>query len=221
MFISIIYVLILAYPVASSQTLTSLRRLNAYYVFIHAYFPVLPPPVSPIMADMPVDSPGGSSYSTSSKSTVPYEPTSPLSLAISAVLALVPHPHDPNPSSPEAVLLRRSTAENFARAAIERIDADSELVESATQPSQALQKPEPSITRKPLHPKTPLELEGILALLILSIYEYAQRGNLVKMRSRAGQAYVMAMDMSLHSLGSQNDEFSEARRRAWWMTVRR
>ncbi|KAK2766980.1 hypothetical protein FQN54_006297 [Arachnomyces sp. PD_36] len=192
--------------------------LNAYYVFVHAYFPILPPPISAVTADLPIDSQGEASNSTSSKSNVPYEPASPLSLAISAILALVPHPRESNPSSAEAVLLRRSTAENFARAATERIDADSELVESATQPSQALQKPEPSITRKPLHPKTPLELEGILALLLLSIYEYAQRGNLVKMRSRAGQAYVMAMDMSLHALGSQNDEFSEARRRAWWMT---
>lgn len=117
------------------------------------------------------------------------------------------------------MLLRRSTSENFARAAIEKIDADSDLVESATQPSQALQNPKPSITRKALHARTPLELEGILSLLILSIYEYAQRGNLPKMRRRAGQAYVMAMDMSLHASGAQDDEFSEARRRAWWMTV--
>jgi hypothetical protein len=199
--------------------LISRSRLNAYYVFVHSYFPVLPCPASPITADKPLDPPSETPSSATSKPDVPYEPSSPLSLAMSAVLALIPHPRELNPSSAEAVLLRRSTAENFARAAIESIDADSELVESATQPSQALQNLNPSITRQPLHPKTPLELEGILALLILSIYEYAQRGNLVKMRRRASQAYVMAMDMSLHSLGAQDDEFSEARRRAWWMTV--
>lgn len=194
-------------------------RLNAYYVFIHAYFPILPPPTSPITADRPIDYPGENSDSTSSKLDVPYKSSSPLSLAISAILALVPHPRDSNPSSAESVLLRRATAENFARAAMKSIDADSELAESATRPSQALQNPNPPVTRNPLHSRAPLELEGILALLVLSVYEYAQRGNLKKMRSRAGQAYVMAMDMSLHSLGAQDDEFSEARRRAWWMTV--
>ena len=168
-----------------------------------------------------MDHPGGRAPgSISSKSPLSYEPSSPLSLAISAILALVPHPRDVTRSSGEAVLLRRSTAEKFARAAIEQIDTDSDFVESATHPSQALQNEKPTITRQPFHPRTPLELEAILALLILCIYEYAQRGNLLKMRSRAGQAYVLAMNMSLHSLGAQDDEFSEARRRAWWMTVR-
>jgi hypothetical protein len=37
------------------------------------------------------------------------------------------------------------------------------------------------------------------------------------MRYRAGQALAIALDKSLHAeMG--NDEFSEARRRAWWMT---
>lgn len=79
----------------------------------------------------------------------------------------------------------------------------------------------PSINRTPFHPRTPVELESILALLVLCVYEYAQRGNLLKMRYRAGQALVMAMNMSLHALGEEHDEFAEARRRAWWMTVRR
>ena len=60
---------------------------------------------------------------------------------------------------------------------------------------------------------------SVLALCIMCIYEYAQRGNLIKMRSRAGQALVLAMDMSLHSQGEIEDEFSEAKRRAWWMCV--
>jgi hypothetical protein len=64
----------------------------------------------------------------------------------------------------------------------------------------------------------PEDLETLLALLILSVYEYSQRGNLLKMRYRAGQALALALDKSLHSC-MDNDEFSEARRRAWWMTV--
>lgn len=101
-----------------------------------------------------------------------------------------------------------------------RIEADGELIDSVTDPSQALNYARPTINRPPFHPQAPVELESILALLVLSIYEYAQRGNMMKMRYRAGQAWVLAMNLSLNALGPEQDEFTEAKRRAWWMTVR-
>jgi hypothetical protein len=116
-------------------------------------------------------------------------------------------------------MLRRSYAQTFAQLATTSIEADGELIDSTTHPSQALNYAQPSINREPFHPRAPVELEGILALLVLCIYEYTQRGNLMKMRYRAGQAWVIAMNLSLYALGPENDEFSEARRRAWWMTV--
>ena len=142
-----------------------------------------------------------------------------MSLAISAVLALVPHPEDTAPSDMQSVLLRRSYSHKFARLAFEAVESDSELIESSAIPSEALQNERTVPNRFPIHPHTPVELESILTLLILSIYEYTQRGNLVKMRNRAVQAHTMAMNMSLHALGPEVDVFSEARRRAWWMTV--
>ncbi|GAB1206561.1 hypothetical protein APSETT445_005251 [Aspergillus pseudonomiae] len=93
-----------------------------------------------------------------------------------------------------------------------------ELHASSTDPSQALSSERPLINRESFHPHAPVELESILALLVLSVYEYTQRGNLLKMRYRAGQALAIALDMSLHSLGEEYDEFAEGRRRAWWMT---
>ncbi|PGG99982.1 hypothetical protein AJ79_08344 [Helicocarpus griseus UAMH5409] len=192
--------------------------LNGYYIFIHQYFPIFPPVHTPITVDRPLDSPGKASNPKPTETPLSYMPTSPISLAISAILALVPHPKDPNPSSPESVLLRRSYAQFFARAASENVEADSELAESAANPSQALLDGKPIPNRPPLHPHVPVELEAILALLILSVYEYTQRGNLVKMRNRAGQAYVMAMNMSLHALPPEDNIFDEAKRRAWWMT---
>jgi hypothetical protein len=101
-----------------------------------------------------------------------------------------------------------------------RIEADGEIIDSVTDPSQALNYAQPRINRQPFHPRAPVELESILALLILSIYEYAQRGNIMKMRYRAGQAWVIAMNLSIYALGPEQDEFTEAKRRAWWMTVR-
>lgn len=148
-----------------------------------------------------------------------YIPKSPISLAISAILALVPHPKDLKPSSPESVRLRRSYAQWFSRASLESVETESEIAESGANPSQALLNEHPIPKRPSLHPHVPVELEAILALLILSVYEYAQRGNLVKMRHRAGQAFVTAMNMSLHALPPEDSIYAEARRRAWWMTV--
>lgn len=103
--------------------------------------------------------------------------------------------------------------------AADSVEADCELNSSSTDPSQGLCGERPSINREPFHHRTPVELENLLALLILSTYEYVQRGNLLKMRYRASQAFTIALDMSLHILGDDHSEFAEARRRAWWMTV--
>lgn len=73
--------------------------------------------------------------------------------------------------------------------------------------------------RRSLHSDLPVELEAVLALCLLAIYEYAQRGNIRKMRDRAGQALVYAMDMSLHCMSRSETLHAEAKKRAWWMTV--
>jgi hypothetical protein len=147
-----------------------------------------------------------------------YRPRSPLSLAISAVLALIPHPRDHEPSSGPSLIQRRAYAHSFAQLANSTIEAECDLDLSSTDPGQALSATRPFVGRERFHSQTPVDLESLLALLVLSVYEYAQRGNLLKMRYRAGQALAIALDKSLHA-EMRNDEFSEARRRAWWMTV--
>ncbi|EAS28014.3 C6 zinc finger domain-containing protein [Coccidioides immitis RS] len=191
--------------------------LNGYYTFIHDYFPVFPPPHAPQGLDSPLELPSSPDM-TSDNPPLVYHPKSPVTLAISAVLARVPHPADPDPSSSESILIRRAYSHRFARAALDSVEAESELTESCDSPAQALLNEQPIPKRLPVHPNTPVELESILALLILSVYEYTQRGNLVKMRNRAGEAYVKALNMSLHTQGREDDIFAEARRRAWWMT---
>lgn len=138
---------------------------------------------------------------------------------MAAILALIAHPLDPSPSSADSVALRREYAHIFAKGALGQADADTELDESTINPAEALQNEHPIPNRMPLHPHLPVELECLIALIILSLYEYAQRGNLNKMRQRAGQAYSIATSISLHRLGVDVDIYSEARRRAWWMTV--
>ncbi|KAJ5546311.1 hypothetical protein N7494_003896 [Penicillium frequentans] len=190
--------------------------LNAYYDFIHCYFPILPPRVAPQCRDRPLQCPLACS-DPSSEPLMMYKPQSPLSLAISAVLALIPHPNDPDSSSSASLVQRRTYANAFAQLANTAIETECDLDISSTDPGQALSTPRPSVNRERLHPQTPEDLETLLALLILSVYEYSQRGNLLKMRYRAGQALALALDKSLHDY-VEEDEFCEARRRAWWMT---
>ncbi|PYI27035.1 C6 zinc finger domain protein [Aspergillus indologenus CBS 114.80] len=197
---------------------SEIEILNAYYEFVHNYFPILPPRFAPRVPDRPLDGVGSFTESPSEEPVIPYRPQSSLSCAISAILALVPHPNDIEPSSPASVVRRRTYAQMFAQMANLSIETDCELQASTTDPALALSTDRPLIDRAPFHPQAPVELESILALLVLSVYEYTQRGNLLKMRYRAGQALSIALDMSLHSLSDDYDEFSEARRRAWWMT---
>ncbi|CAG8269507.1 unnamed protein product [Penicillium olsonii] len=190
--------------------------LNAYYDFIHNYFPILPPRASPPCRDRPLNCPVPGS--NSSEPMMIYRPRSPLSLALSAILALIPHPSDLDPTSGASILQRRAYAHSFAQLANSTIETECDLDLSSTDPGQALSSGRPLVGRQRFHPQCPVDYESLLALLVLSTYEYAQRGNLLKMRYRAGQALAIALDKSLHAQVG-NDEFSEARRRAWWMTM--
>lgn len=197
-----------------SLTLTA-GRLNAYYIYIHQYFPILPPPVQPITPDNPI-------RATSLEGCFPLTLTSPLALAMSAMLALIPfadqEPLDVSSEEP----LRRAVAHKLAQLALEGVESDSELLDCTPggHPSPVPFKGQP-IPRFPLHPTTPVMLEGLLALLLLSNYEHTQRGNMLKMTTRASQALIMAKNMGLHRLTDYDDEFAEAKRRAWWMSVGR
>jgi hypothetical protein len=167
-------------------------RLDAYYIWLHPYFPILPPAIS----SQPKDDP----HLWFPQSSEPaFESLSPAALAISAILALIPHPEETAP--------------------LESIETDSEIPNSSISPAQALLDEHACISRPAFHPCVPLDLESVIALNILSVYEYAQRGNIAKTRDRAGQALMRAMDMSLHDRGTELDFYTEARRRTWWMTV--
>ncbi|KAH0527375.1 hypothetical protein TsFJ059_002381 [Trichoderma semiorbis] len=189
--------------------------LNAYYIFIHQYFPILPPPKTCPTLDCPIQWP----LSATDK-IIPHQSFSPLSLALSAVLALIPLSQETHCTSAACVSFRKALAQKFAQAALQRIDADSEYLDfmSDRQVGSMTAVEQLSISRNPLHPQTPVELEGILALLLLSNYEHTERANLLKMTARASQALIIAKNMSLHRMGLENDTFSEAKRRAWWMT---
>jgi len=193
--------------------------LGAYYTYIHPYFPVLPPPELQQVVDNPeLGFRRAPDAIYGSRRFPDFEPSTPLSLAISASLALIPHPDDPDPTSTDSVHLRREQAQAFAQSAFESIEIESELPDSTNQPGEALSSDPNPIDRNPFHPQNPVETESIIALLLLSTYEYAQRGNIAKMRNRAGQALNAALNLGLHSKADEEGYFAEANRRVWWMT---
>ncbi|RSL76044.1 hypothetical protein CEP51_010327 [Fusarium floridanum] len=151
-------------PDISSQFIPSVRTyqddtaiLDAYYIFIHPYFPILPPPKT-IPRDQAIpryqnnmDGSGGES-----------EPSTSISLAISAMLALIPCLHDLHPTSKESVLFRRDYAQYLAQCALECIEIESEIPESSVDPAKALLQTPCCDSREPFHPEEP----SILAVFI-------------------------------------------------------
>ncbi|KAF9893326.1 hypothetical protein FE257_011758 [Aspergillus nanangensis] len=182
--------------------------INAYYTFIHPYFPLLPPPAAPQREDQFINLRVCSSYADAS--VLPYWPTSSVGLALAAILVLIPLPEDVNAISNGAFMLRRAYSGLYVRSALESLeDALGQSLHSD------MAKDLPSS----LHPGIPQQIEPILTLGLLSMYECCQGGNVAKMRVRANQALTIAMDISLHVENRHATEFLDAYRRCWWMTV--
>lgn len=155
-----------------------------------------------------------------SRTNPSFQPSSPMTLAISAHLALIPHPNDPAPDSQESIILRRNQAQVYARLAMDAVEVENEIIESIIDPGEALTtEASPVSYRTQIHPEVRLEAESTVALLLLCTYEYSQRGNIAKMRNRSGQALISAMDLSLHSKPPEDYNYAESDRRIWWMTV--
>ncbi|KAI1640083.1 hypothetical protein F4809DRAFT_592497 [Biscogniauxia mediterranea] len=198
-------------PMARTYGADDQAILNAYYIWIHPYFPILPPPDYAPTVDQPL-----CIAETQREKFI--EPSSAIGLAISAILALIPSPQDPDPLSEESIRWRRTYSQFLAKSAVETIESEDERPESSIEPPKALDDSDEEILREKFHSRVPVELESIIALDLLSVYEYAQRGNLKKMRARAGAALVAATSLFLHRRSEIDDEYSEARRRVWWMT---
>ncbi|KAJ5107393.1 Zn(II)2Cys6 transcription factor [Penicillium angulare] len=132
--------------------------LNAYYVFIHPYFPLLPPPAVPQREDKFL-SLEITSFDAN-PSALPYWPSSPVALAISALLALVPPIGKAGAFEDDSFAIRRSYANMFARSALENSENSLELScrdESAKR------------SRGTFHPLVPLGVGGEQFVILLSI----------------------------------------------------
>ncbi|OJJ38388.1 hypothetical protein ASPWEDRAFT_179945 [Aspergillus wentii DTO 134E9] len=191
--------------------------INAYYIFVHPYLPLLPPPIAPQYEDrsVPITITHQGPFQAQ-KSFLPHWPTSPLTFALSAILVLIPPPQGLGWANEATVRWRRSYAELYMSSALESVERIIDSlgpVSVGSYPSMELAQ------RNPIHSCVPVTVEPVLALVVASVYEYCQRGNITKMRTRANHAVTLAMDLGLHNLDSQASRFSDAQRRAWWVTM--
>ncbi|KAL3457649.1 Zn(II)2Cys6 transcription factor [Aspergillus heterothallicus] len=181
--------------------------INAYYIFIHPYFPLLPPPASPQYEDKYVALDIRSPYPD--VSTMPYWPTSPLGLAVAALLAPIPPQTNLQTKDDRNAAIRHSYADLYARSALESLQGALDTSSSCNLAD---------CPRSTLHPDIPGMIEPVLALALLSLYEYCQRGSVPRMRTWANLALTSAMDLSLHVESSDMDCL-DAHRRCWWTTL--
>ncbi|KAF4956404.1 hypothetical protein FSARC_11607 [Fusarium sarcochroum] len=171
--------------------------LQAYYQHIHPTFPILPPPLNANLNETAQRLPDGGI-------SIEYRPSSPLILALLSILVLA---KPPSKDSEEQASLSASAC-SFAQLAIEslRLSADGQSsVETSDGPSF-------------VHPILPSEVETPLALCVLSQYQYLHCGNIVEMTELAERAFDLCISLSLQKIDQDDSVYSEARKRAWWMT---
>ena len=115
---------------------------------------------------------------------------------ISAILALIPLPDDPNARSAQSTWDRRFQAQKHAQAAMATLDNETEMIDSTINPRDALSNGPTSVHRRPFHRNLPLDLEANVTLMLLAVYEYTQRGNIKKMMNGGGQSLMLALVQS-------------------------
>ncbi|CAG8178434.1 unnamed protein product [Penicillium salamii] len=191
-------------------------RVNAYYIYIHPYLPLLPPPETHLFPD---NSQGIALKSFEpDESSLPYWPESPLGLALMALLVLIPQSEDANPMRLAQLEVRKSYANKFVQAALRSIsDCSASRGKFSRDPISTPRLDEAS--RSVLHADLPSSLEPVLALLLLGAYESCQNSDRRQMRSRVYDALVLAMDLSLHIRDPMAPEEDPTKARVWWMTV--
>ncbi|CAG8399111.1 unnamed protein product [Penicillium salamii] len=185
---------------------TFLHRLSAYCIYIHPFLPIMSPSLTTGCYDHPVPVRIQGEVEDLDPRSLPHWPRSSLTLALSAILSLIPIAQDPNSSLESSIRSRRLHANLCAKAALGQVENE---IDTISIPTTA----DPYTIGEEGQFNTPVQLHPVLALVLLSVYEYCQRGSLPRMRSRANQAITTAMDLSLHQLGADS---TEAQRRAWW-----
>lgn len=175
--------------------------LDAYYIWIHPTFPVLPDPkYRPL--DHPIE------WLPTTFGELPaYCPSNSLILAILATVVMIPMP---GRAETNTSTVRRQFSGAIAGLAYDIIAFEAQL----------LILDNSGMIHNPVHPLVPHEVESVLALCLLGQYEYLQNGNMEKMQRFTREAVERAMRLNLHIQSSGNQSvFEDARRRAWWTVV--
>lgn len=190
-----------------------IHSLDAYYNLIHPSFPILPPPIKLYgVPELVRDDQPTVSDPNDNESFTDYQPSSPLILALLSILVLLPESDDHAVADHVSQELRIKFTQSLDECAMESIEIYSCRMRPKSTTTDVQQ------AHLKAHPNVPNELEVPLALCILSVREYLQRGNLPRMLELAERAVEVLMQLSMHQ-SEEEGPFSEAIRRAWWMSV--
>ncbi|CED82689.1 Zn(2)-C6 fungal-type DNA-binding domain [Phaffia rhodozyma] len=157
--------------------------LNAYYDHIYCFLPVLPPPgtvsVSTLAAHFgPIDlTPKGLRQSPSSNISPASRTGSSFLFGCLCLLALWPHPADPYPLSKRSKAMRRGNCEQWAEICLKNAER---AIEQAGRTDEDV------------------PLEVIQALIALTVYEFAHKGNVTMMRLRQNTTLQLMLDIGLN-----------------------
>ncbi|KAF6832233.1 hypothetical protein CPLU01_06332 [Colletotrichum plurivorum] len=167
--------------------------LQCYYTKLYPVFPILPPPTQDMLNESP--SPSGRDA---------YEPSSPLLLAIIAILC-----HSPRGQDGRSMLESERSSDALPNSlALRALNA----IENwpATGSDQ--------LTASEFHPGIPRELEPALACCFLSLSQYLHQGDVGEMASLAERAHGLLTSIQRRARDLPRN-FEEGFQRAWWVTV--
>lgn len=167
-----------------------MRRFEAYYREIYPYLPILPHPSSPIAlvlstltqtSSSSVSNPPSVLFKSQPNNPASFPTSSPLILAILAILTLEAHPADPSPDSEVSKSIRSRAAEKYAREASRSLE-QALRARASGQPTNSYRGGAGGRGEEDEN------LELVQAAVVLGKYEFAEKGDVEWMRKRTVQA---------------------------------
>ncbi|WQF75396.1 hypothetical protein CDEST_00410 [Colletotrichum destructivum] len=182
-----------------SQYRSHAEILSGYYRLIHPIYPILPPPLedgSTSLTDMHV------------QEDIQLEASSPLMLALHALLILIPDPESDEAFSEVERQGRASMSQTLCVRALEALELASQNQITGVR----------SLSVSNFHPHVPKESETPLACCVLGLYQYLHPGDLQEMTALSWRAFDMSTSLCLNGKAETPSRFAESLRRTWWMS---
>lgn len=137
--------------------------------------------------------------------------SSPLMLALHALLILIPDPGSDETFSEDERQSRASVSQTLFQRALEALELTSQTQITGVG----------LLSVSNFHPHVPRESETPLACCVLGLYQYLHPGDLQEMTALSWRAFDISTSLCLDGKAETSGRFAESLRRTWWMSVSR